>query len=243
MKKSLKKLIIIPAFNEGQNLHELIEEIKKEVPDYDYIIINDGSTDNTVDVCGENYLNAIHIPINLGIGGAVQTGYIYAMENGYDIAVQLDGDGQHDPKALPALVKKLEEDECDLVIGSRFLKGEGFQSSFMRRVGISILSFLIYILTGKRYYDVTSGLRACNSKIIEIFSKIYPEDFPETESLMMLQMLGCSIVEVPVVMRKRKSGSSSIGWFSAIYFMVKVTLSILVMRIRSVDNIFKRGII
>ncbi len=241
--KQLKKLIIIPAFNESETLHALIREIKQQAPDFDYIIINDGSTDDTADLCDELDLNALHIPINLGIGAAMQAGYTYAWRNNYDIAVQLDGDGQHDPAELNRLIVPIITEGCDIVIGSRFIEKKGFQSSLARRTGITFLSNLIHLLTGRKFYDVTSGLRACNRSLIHLFSKIYPEDFPETESLMMLIMLKRKIKEIAVTMRERMGGVSSIDWLSSLYFMTKVTLSLIVMRIRSTKNICNQGII
>lgn len=233
----LKKLLIIPAFNEAQSLLALIDEIKIKAPDYDYIIINDGSTDNTEEICKTNGLNVLNLPINLGIGGAVQTGYLYAHKNGYDIAIQLDGDGQHDPSYLDLLIKPIEDGTADMTIGSRFMTQEGFKSSIPRRIGISVLSILIFILTGKRFLDVTSGLRAVNKKVISLFSKLYPEDYPETESLMMLIMLKYKIKECPVIMRERVTGTSSIYFILAVYFMIKVTISIIITRLRSEKDI------
>ena len=232
-----KKLLIIPAFNEAKSLLALIEEVKEKAPDYDYIIINDGSTDNTEEICRINNLNALNLPINLGIGGAMQTGYLYAHKKGYDIAVQLDGDGQHDPEDLKSLTEPIENGTADMTIGSRFMNNEGFKSSLPRRIGILLLSMLIYILTGKRYLDVTSGLRAVNKKVISLFSRLYPEDYPETESLMMLIMLKQNIQECSVIMRERIAGKSSIYFIQAVYFMIKVTISIIVTKLRSEKDI------
>ncbi len=235
--KKLKKLLIIPAFNESQTLPSLIEEIKAKAPDYDYVIVNDGSTDDTKNVCRTNGLNVIHLPINLGIGGAMQTGYLYAYQNQYDIAIQIDGDGQHDPDFLESLIEPITKKQSDMVIGSRFIRKEGFQSSFLRRIGINILSLIIFMLTGKKYLDVTSGLRACNRKVIELFSKLYPEDYPETESLMMLLVLGYKVEERSVIMRERFAGISSIYFINSIYFMIKVTFAIFTTRLRSKKSI------
>lgn len=234
----MKKLLIIPAFNEAKNLPKLITEIKEKAPDYDYVIINDGSTDDTKKICKEHDLNVLNLPLNLGIGGAMQTGYLYALENNYDIAVQIDGDGQHDPLYIDKVVEPILKGEADLSIGSRFIEKEGFQSSFLRRLGISLLGFIIMILTGKRFYDVTSGLRACNRKVINCFVNSYPEDYPEPESLMMLAMLDFKILEIPVIMRERAFGVSSIYFIAAVYYMIKVILSLFLIRIRNKKKMF-----
>lgn len=198
----MKKLIIIPAYNEAQNIVALVQTIQDDFPEYDYIVVNDDSTDATGEVM-EKYGNCINLSDNLGIGGAVQTGYIYAWNNNYDIAVQMDGDGQHDPKYLDDLVAPIEKGEADVCIGSRFLTGEGFQSSWPRRVGIRFLSNLVHLLTGVRVTDITSGFRAVDRTMIELFAKDYPQDYPEPEALMMSAYTGAVIKEIPVIMRER----------------------------------------
>lgn len=229
----MKKLLIIPAYNEAKNLSDLINEIKMTAPDYDYVIINDGSRDNTVDVCIKNHLNALHLASNLGIGGAVQTGYKYALRNGYDIAIQIDGDGQHDPSYLNKLVDPIIKGNADYCIGSRFIQFEGFQSSHIRRLGIRWLNFILFILTGQRFSDATSGFRAVNRAVFKNFAESYPYDYPEPETICDAHRQGLKIVEVPVKMRERSTGVSSIRPWKSIYYMVKVTLAILVSRIKS----------
>ena len=179
----MKKLIIIPAYNESENIEKTVIEIQKKAIDFDYVIINDCSTDNTREICEKNGFNVVNLPINLGIGGAVQTGYKYAFNNNYDIAVQVDGDGQHDPAFLNKMAEYLEEKNLDMVIGSRFIEREGFQSSSARRIGIKYFTVLIKVLTGTRITDPTSGLRMVNRDIIKVFSKNYPKDYPEPESV------------------------------------------------------------
>ena len=235
----MKKLLIIPAFNEAKSLPMLVEEIRSKAPSYDYVIINDGSTDDTREICRRHGLNVLNIPLNMGIGAAMQTGYLYAYERGYDIAVQIDGDAQHDPKYIDAVVDPVIKGEADLVIGSRFIEKKGFQSSFLRRIGISLLGFIIFVLTGRMYYDVTSGMRACGRKVMKCFVNFYPEDYPETESLMMLAMLKYRVLEVPVVMRERAFGISSIYFIASVYFMIKVTLSLFLIRIRNRSSLFR----
>ena len=228
----MKKLVIIPAYNESESIQKTVEDIMEKAKDFDYVVINDCSTDNTVDICRENGFNFLNLPINLGIGGAVQTGYRYAYENGYDIAVQVDGDGQHDPAFLEKMAQELEKQQADMVIGSRFITKEGFQSSFMRRVGIVYFTWLIKLLTGKKITDPTSGLRMIGKNVIRIFAENYPKDYPEPESVVAILRQKRKVVEIPVLMRERQGGTSSIRFGKTIYYMVKVTLAILVESIR-----------
>lgn len=239
MKKDIKVLIIIPAYNEEESIAEVIEHLTSLLMtgtldahlSVDYLIINDGSRDSTLEICDKRHFQYLNLPINLGIGGAVQAGYVYAARNGYDIAVQMDGDGQHDIAYLGAMLKPLLEDEADIVIGSRFLEKEGFQSSGIRRIGIKFLSFLIRITTGKKIMDVTSGFRAVNKRFINIYVNDYPTDYPEPEAIVTAIMHKGRIMEVPVQMRAREGGSSSITFRKSIYYMIKVTLAILVCRL------------
>lgn len=228
----MKKLIIIPAYNESENIKDTVENIKRIVPDFDYVVINDHSTDQTLQVLKENNINYVNLPINLGIGGAVQTGYKYAYTNDYDVAVQVDGDGQHDVSYLSALSDTLITDDADMVIGSRFIESEGFQSTFMRRVGITYFTKLIHMLTGKVITDPTSGFRMVNRKVIAIFSKDYPRDYPEPESIVALLKQGYKVEEVPVKMKERQGGVSSIRMNNSVYYMIKVTLAIWIECIR-----------
>lgn len=231
MEGQAKILLIIPAYNEADNIERVIEALIRDFPQYDYVIVNDGSTDRTGRLCIDRGYEVLNLPINLGIGGAVQTGYLYALKYGYDIAVQLDGDGQHDAAYVEALIKSLTEDTADVVIGSRFLEKEGFQSSCTRRIGIKILSGLIWLCTGKRVMDVTSGFRAVNRRFIEIYSEDYPSDYPEPEAIITAVMHRGRVAEVPVVMKEREGGVSSINFRKSVYYMIKVTLAILVKRI------------
>lgn len=232
----MKKLIIIPAYNEGKNILKLIEDIKKNASDYDYIIIDDGSLDDTKKVCKENNLNYVSLPQNLGIGGAMQTGYKYAKENEYDVAIQIDGDGQHDISYLDSLVEKLNEG-CDICIGSRYINKEGFQSSFMRRLGKNILSIWLKILTGKRITDPTSGFRACSKRVIDVFARNYPYDYPEPETIVKLLNNGFKVIEVPVIMRERQEGKSSITPIKSIKYMVKVIISMTFAKLEGKERV------
>ena len=228
----MRKLAIIPAYNEKQSIIFTVEDIKKNAPDFDYVIINDCSTDNTMDICRYQGYNVLNLPINLGIGGAVQTGYLYAYRNGYDIAVQFDGDGQHKAEYLDGMAEYLINNKLDMVIGSRFIENAGFQSTKMRRIGIRYFTILIKLLSGKTITDPTSGMRICNRKTIEMFANEYPRDFPEPESVMRLLRHKRKIAEVPVEMRSRHGGVSFISPLVSIYYMIKVTLAVIIERVR-----------
>ena len=229
--KTMRVLVIIPAYNEAENIKRVVDNLVTYYPQYDYVIINDGSTDNTARVCQENGFNYVSLPINLGIGGGVQTGYLYARNHHYDIAVQIDGDGQHDPKYVRNVIEPIVNQKADIVIGSRFLTGDGFQSSTARRFGIRLLSDLIHICNGIRIKDVTSGYRAVNRKFIEIYAKTYAQDYPEPEAIIAAAQYGAKIQEVPVVMMERTGGVSSISTWKPFYYMLKVSLAILLYRI------------
>lgn len=231
MKDRKKKvLVIIPAYNEAENIVHVVKHMTEVAPQYDYLVINDGSTDDTPDLCRRENFHYLDLPINMGIGGAVQAGYIYARKYDYDIAVQMDGDGQHDIAYLDRLLEPIVNGESDIAIGSRFLEKEGFQSSATRRLGINILSGLIWMVTGKRVMDVTSGYRAVNRKFIEIYSKDFPMDYSEPEAIVSAVMHRGRIKEIPVQMRAREGGVSSITFKKSIYYMIKVTLAILICR-------------
>ena len=210
MENQIKCLIIIPAYNEAENIEKVIDNLITHYPQYDYVIVNDGSTDATGQICAKKHYQVLHLPINMGIGGAVQTGYRYAFENDYDIAVQIDGDGQHDVAFLEKMIRYMQEEQADCVIGSRFVDKEGFQSSGLRRIGIQFLSVLGWLLTGVRVRDITSGYRLVNRRFIRIFAQDYPSDYPEPEAMVIAAVHGGRIKEYPVVMRERENGTSSI---------------------------------
>lgn len=227
----LKTLIIIPAYNEEGSIEKVVDNLVENYPQYDYLIINDGSTDRTKYLCVKNLYHVVNLVVNMGIGGAVQTGYRYARENNYDIAVQIDGDGQHDVSYLREMLTFIEDGEADVVIGSRFVEKEGYQSSKMRRVGIGFLSTLGKILTGVHVKDITSGYRAVNAKFINIFAQDYPADYPEPEAMVITAVHGGKVVEYPVIMKEREFGMSSITLKKSCYYMCKVTLAMIVRRI------------
>lgn len=227
----MKCLIIIPAFNEASNIEKVVDNLTINYPQYDYVIVNDGSSDETEKICINRGYEILKLPINLGIGGAVQTGYCYARDNDYDVAVQIDGDGQHDVSYLNKMLKLIENGQADVVIGSRFVEKEGFQSTGIRRLGIRFLSNLARLLTGVRVKDITSGFRVVNKYFIQVFSKDYPADYPEPEALVIAAIHGGKIMEYPVRMRERENGVSSINLKKSVYYMIKVTLAMLIRRL------------
>lgn len=226
----MKSLIIIPAYNEELNIESVIDSISEAGCDYDYLVVNDSSTDGTEEVLNQNSFNYVSLPVNLGIGGAVQTGYKYARDNGYDVAIQMDGDGQHNPEYYKEAVDIIEQGEADIVIGSRFIEKEGFQTSFMRRFGIKLLSIMIKIVCGETVRDVTSGYRIVNRKFIEYFAEEYAQDYPEPEAIVAAKLNGAVIKEIPVIMNEREEGESSISPLKSVIYMIKVTLAIIFYR-------------
>lgn len=223
----MRVLVIIPAYNEEEAIENTINNLKKNCPEVDYVIINDCSKDRTLEICKEKLFNVINLPINLGIGGGVQTGYKYAYNNGYDIAIQMDADGQHNSIYIKDLIKEIENGN-DMVIGSRFIEKEGFQSTTIRRIGITLYYKIIKVLTGKTVKDTTSGFRAVNKKIIEKFAKNYPVDYPEPETNAQIAKGNYKIVEIPVKMNERDGGTSSITPLKSIYYAIKVGLAVII---------------
>ena len=238
MQKKKKILLIIPAYNEEENILNTCKSItdynKKNKVNYDVIVINDGSKDKTEEILIENKINHIKLIHNLGIGGAVQTGYKYAYENGYDIAVQYDGDGQHDVNYVKDIIDPIINDKYDFVIGSRFIKKDkdNFNSTFSRRIGINLISFFIKLVTKKKVYDTTSGFRAVNKEIIEFFAHDYPSEYPEPITTTQLLQKKYKLKEVSVKMKARIGGKSSIGSWKNVYYMINVIISILTVDVR-----------
>lgn len=233
-----KIILIIPAYNEQDNILEtyksIIEYNKKNKTKYDVIVINDGSTDNTENILNDNKIPHIKLICNLGIGGAVQTGYKYAYKNGYDIAIQFDGDGQHDVNYVKDIIKPIIDNNADFTIGSRYIdkNSSKFKSTIARQIGIKLISFIIGVVTSKKVLDTTSGFRACNKRIIEEFSLEYPIEYPEPVTTTELLKKGYRLKEVPVSMNERKAGKSSIKTWKKAYYMVNVYLSIIMVGIR-----------
>lgn len=227
----MRILIIIPAYNEEASIASAVQSVI--TAGYDYLIINDGSKDRTLEICRENGFNVLNLPRNLGIGGAVQAGHLYALKYGYDIDIQFDGDGQHDAAYLTNLVSAIEQG-ADIAIGSRYLRdNSGFKSTAMRRIGIKWLSLWIHLFSRHTVTDATSGFRACGKRAIELFSRTYPHDYPEPESIVTALSHGLKVTEVPVVMHERQGGKSSISPLSGAYYMIKVTLAIAISALSS----------
>ncbi|MGO9832268.1 MAG: glycosyltransferase family 2 protein [Myxococcaceae bacterium] len=225
----MRVLVIVPAFNEERNLPSVLLRLRQAGPSCDVCVVDDGSNDATAAVAARFGAVVLRCPVNLGIGGAVQTGYLWARDHGYEIAVQVDGDGQHDPQDLPALIAPIEEGRAEVVIGSRFLALGGFRSTLVRRAGIRYLSCLIRARFGIRVSDPTSGFRGVGRRAIELFAHSYPSDYPEPEAAAWAMRAGLRVMEVPVSMSSRVHGESSIGAFGSVYYFVKVSLALLIM--------------
>ena len=227
----MKVLIIVPAYNEQDAILDVAAELRQYCPEMDFIVIDDCSDDRTRALLREHQIPYLGLPCNLGIGGCVQTGYQYAAKKGYEIVIQFDGDGQHDARFLRELIRPVEEGRADIAVGSRFVEKRGFQSGPVRRVGIAYLSRLLRALCGLRVRDVTSGMRAVGTRFVEVYADRYAQDYPEPEALLAAALRGARIVEVPVTMRERKSGVSSIGPLRSVYYIVKVTLALILERL------------
>ena len=228
---AVKRIAIVPAFNEEESVPAVIDEIRAFDPDFEVVVFDDGSTDGTAAAAAGLGAHVVRLPFNLGIGGAVQTGFRYAFENGFQLAVRVDGDGQHDPAQLGLLLGPILADQADIAIGSRFretLEGDSFRSSRTRRLGISILAWTVSILVRRRITDPTSGFQAMNRRAIALFAADYPHDYPEVEAALMVHKHELRMTEVPVQMRERAAGQSSIGALASVYYMVKVMLALFV---------------
>lgn len=236
MSKIWKIAIVIPCYNEQENVAALFSEIKNTIYSLPInvtpIFINDCSTDNTKHVLQSKNIPHLDLPVNLGIGGAVQTGFKYALQNNFDVAVQMDGDGQHPPAELEKILEPIINNQADVVIGSRYLIKQGFQSSSLRRFGINYFKHLNKLLVGVTIHDSTSGYRALNNNALNIVSNYYPDEYPEPETIVLYSLNKLNIKEVPVLMRERQGGESSIRAYKTVYYMFKVTLGTIFLYIR-----------
>jgi glycosyltransferase involved in cell wall biosynthesis len=224
----LRRIAIVPALNEEETVGRVIDEIRAFDPGFDVVVVDDGSTDRTAGMAADRGAHVLRLPFNLGIGGAMQTGYRFAFERSYDIAVQIDGDGQHDPQQLPAILGPVLDGAADLCVGSRFAGESPYRSSFARRVGIRIFAGVVSAVVRQKLTDTTSGFRAVNRRGIALFAADYPHDYPEVEATVMCVKHKLRLVEVPVAMRERGGGASSITALRSIYYMAKVLLAIFV---------------
>jgi len=233
----LRRVAIVPALNEAGALPAVIDELRAFDPGLDIVVIDDGSVDRTAAVARSMGARVLRLPFNLGIGGAVQTGFRFAFENDYDLAVRVDGDGQHDPSQLGRLITPVLAGEADIVVGSRFAAdADGYRSSRTRRIGIRLLAIVVSRIVGQRVTDTTSGFQALNKLGIALFARDYPHDYPEVEATVMVFRHRLRLIEVPVSMRERGSGRSSITSLRSVYYMVKVLLAIFV-------GLFRRNIV
>jgi len=226
----MRTIALVPALNEEETIAGVVRELRAFDPDVEILVIDDGSNDHTAAIARAAGARVLRLPFNLGIGGAVQTGFRYAFENGFDLAVRVDGDGQHDPSQLAAVVDPVLRGETDIAVGSRYLapRAEGYRSSATRRLGIRILARVVSLLTRQRITDPTSGFQALNGKAIALFAADYPHDYPEVEALVLVKRHRLRLLEVPIAMRPRAAGSSSIRTLSSVYYMVKVLLALFV---------------
>jgi hypothetical protein len=223
-----RRIAIVPAYNEEGNIGRVVDELRAFDAGLDVVVVSDGSVDRTAEVAAEHGARVVRLPFNLGIGGAVQTGFRYAWENGYELAVRCDGDGQHDPSELPKVLAPVLADEADIVVGSRFAGTETYRSTVTRRLGIRLLALVVSSIARQRVTDTTSGFQALNRKALALFAADYPHDYPEVEGMVMSIRHQLRLREVPVRMREREHGESSITAMRSIYYMAKVLLALFV---------------
>jgi len=226
--RALRRVAIVPAYNEEASIAGVVGELLAYDPGLRVVVVDDGSTDRTAELGRAAGAKVISLPFNLGIGGAVQTGFRYAWEQGFDVAVRADGDGQHDPAELDAILRPVLADEADIAVGSRFMGGDGYRSSRSRRAGIRLLAWIVSALTRQRITDPTSGFQAANRLGIRLFAADYPHDYPEVESVVTAARGDLRVCEVPVAMRQRAGGQSSITTLRSFYYVVKVLLALFV---------------
>jgi hypothetical protein len=233
---------IVPAFNEAGAIGRVVDEIRAFDDRIDVVVVDDASTDETAAIAAAHGATVLRLPFNVGIGGAVQTGFKYALAGDYDLALRLDGDGQHDPAELPKLVDPIERGEADLVIGSRFVDESGtYRPPFARRMGIRVFARLVSLLGGQRVTDTTSGFIALDRVGIELFAREYPHDYPEVEATLVALRSGLRLAQVQVEMRERETGTSSITFVRSVYYVVKVTLALLVASLRRYPRVEGAG--
>ncbi|HZQ16218.1 MAG TPA: glycosyltransferase family 2 protein [Gaiellaceae bacterium] len=231
-----RRIAIVPAYNEERAIGRVVAELREFDPGLDVVVVSDGSVDGTAAAAAAAGAIVVRLPFNLGIGGAVQTGFRYAWEHGYDLAVRCDGDGQHVPAELPKVIKPVLDGEADIAVGSRFAGGEGYRSSASRRIGIRVLALVVSTIARQRVTDTTSGFQALNRRALELFAADYPHDYPEVEGMVMTIKHRLRLREVPVQMREREHGRSSITALRSVYYMAKVLVALFV-------GLFRRNVV
>jgi glycosyltransferase involved in cell wall biosynthesis len=234
--EALRRIAIVPAYNEERNIGRVLDELRAFDPGLEVVVVSDGSVDRTCAVAADHGAHVIRLPFNLGIGGAVQTGFRFAWEGGYQLAVRCDGDAQHDPAELPKVIAPVLAGEADIAVGSRFASGEGYRSTATRRLGIRLLALVVSAIARQRVTDTTSGFQALNRRALGLFAADYPHDYPEVEGMVMTIKHRLRLVEVPVTMREREHGTSSITALRSIYYMAKVLLALFV-------GLFRRNVV
>jgi glycosyltransferase involved in cell wall biosynthesis len=225
---ALRRVAIVPAHNEEGAIERVIRELREFDEGLDVVVVDDASTDRTAELAARAGAHVVSLPFNLGIGGAVQTGFKYALAHGFELAVRLDGDAQHDPRELPALLGPVLADEADIVVGSRFAGTGGYRAPLARRLGIALFARVVSLLIGQRVTDTTSGFQALNRRAIALFAADYPHDYPEVEATVMVSKHRLRLKEVPARMRERETGRSTITPASSVYYMAKVLLALFV---------------
>lgn len=223
----MRPLAIVPAYNEARDIARVLEELRREAPGWEVCVVDDGSSDATASIAREHGALVLRLPFNLGIGGAVQTGYLFARQHGYEVAAQIDADGQHDPRFLAGALGIVASGEADVVVGSRYLGTGGFRSTAVRRAGSAYLSWFLRLRCGARVSDPTSGFRVAGRRAIELFAGNYPSDYPEPEAVALATRARLRLREIPVEMRSREHGTSSIGPGRTLYYLIKVSLALL----------------
>jgi glycosyltransferase involved in cell wall biosynthesis len=241
MIKNSDTILLIPAYNEEACLAVLLEEVKKYVPALDMLVINDGSTDRTEQVVKQENVPCLTLPCNLGVGGAIQAGFQYAYESGYQYAVRIDGDGQHPPSEIPKLIEAMKLQDVDMVYGSRFLDVKSYRSTLLRSLGIRVLAKSLSIICRQTVTDPTSGFQMVNRKLLYFFSRVYPVDYPEPEALALIRRQGYDFMEVPTLFRQRLGGNSTIKGWGTLYYVLKVLLALIVDRVRPVNRNYSKN--
>jgi glycosyltransferase involved in cell wall biosynthesis len=230
--QALRRCAIVPALNEAGSIGAVIAEIRAFDPGFEIVVVDDGSSDATAAAAAAVGAHVLELPYNLGIGGAVQTGYQFARERGFELAVQIDGDGQHVPAEVARLVEPVLDGRADLVVGTRFVGPRAYRTTRMRRIGIELFARFVSIIVRQKVTDTTSGFRAANRRAILLFAADYPHDYPEVEATVLVHRHRLRMVEVPVAMRVRSSGRSSITALRSVYYMIKVSLALFVSLFR-----------